>query len=63
MWLAGYYLATLLFIPSAMLMLNYRKLPWIAGITGTWLLISYGVFEKLLYVALPSGVLASWIGS
>lgn len=51
----GYWLATLLYLPAGLWLLKYRHLKTMAGLTLGWLVFSYWVFQRLLYVELPTG--------
>lgn len=51
----GYWLATLLYLPAGLWLLKYRHPKAMAGLTIGWLLFSYWVFQRLLYVELPTG--------
>ncbi len=53
----GYFVSTALFLPAALYVVGYRRLLSVAVATGLWLLFSYFVFYRLLYVDLPSGYL------
>ncbi|MGY6630117.1 MAG: tripartite tricarboxylate transporter substrate binding protein [Wenzhouxiangella sp.] len=58
--LLGYLLVSLLYMPSLIWYLGYRK-PWvIASLTLAWLLFSELVFQRLMHVDLPRGVLLPW---
>ena len=51
----GYFLSTFLFIVLSLHMLSYRKKVLIYLIAGGWVVFSYWVFYKLLYIQLPLG--------
>jgi hypothetical protein len=51
----GYFLSTFLFIVLLLHLLSYRKKVLIYLIAGGWVIFSYFVFYKLLYVQLPLG--------
>jgi tripartite-type tricarboxylate transporter receptor subunit TctC len=51
----GYLLTTGLFLVTAMVMLGVRRPVRVIGVTAGWLIFSYLVFEKVLYVQLPAG--------
>jgi len=51
----GYLLTTGLFLVTAMVMLGERRPVTVLGVTGGWLIFSYLVFVKVLYVQLPAG--------
>ena len=51
----GYLVTTGLFLVTAMIMLGERRPVTVLGVTVGWLVFSYLVFVKLLYVQLPAG--------
>jgi hypothetical protein len=53
----GYFIATFLFLITAMFLLGERSPVRIVGVTLGWLLFSYLVFVRLLFVPLPTGLL------
>lgn len=53
----GYLLSTLIYMPTLIWFLGYRRWPVIAALTVAWLLFSEFVFQRLLLVDLPRGVL------
>jgi len=53
---AGYFLSTFIFIVLMLYMLSYRKKRLIWLIAGGWVIFSYFVFYKLLYIQLPLGL-------
>lgn len=53
----GYWLASLLYLPAGLYLLKYRQPRAMLLLTAGWLLFSYWVFQRLLYVDLPSGLL------
>jgi len=53
--ICGYLLASCLFLPAVCWFLGFRKWLPIAAMTVCWLCFAYFVFEKTLYVDLPSG--------
>ncbi|MDY6916279.1 MAG: tripartite tricarboxylate transporter substrate-binding protein, partial [Candidatus Cloacimonadota bacterium] len=53
----GYFISTFLFVTTAILLLGYRKYIVLLMISVGWLLFSYFVFYRLLYVPLPLGKL------
>ncbi len=60
---AGYFVSTLVFLVVSMFFLGYRKPVIIAAVTLGWLVFSYGIFYKLLYIPLPVGPLLNpWLG-
>ncbi len=52
----GYFLSTFLFIVVMLHILAYRRKVLIWVIAGGWVLFSYILFYKLLYIQLPLGV-------
>ena len=52
----GYFLSTFLFIVLMLNVLGYQKKVRIWFIAGGWILFSYLLFYKLLYIQLPLGV-------
>jgi hypothetical protein len=50
---SGYFYTTLFSCPLFLLYQGYRKIPWIIGISIAFSLFAYGVFYRLLAVALP----------
>jgi putative tricarboxylic transport membrane protein len=52
----GYFLSTFLFILVMLHILGYRKKMLIWVIAGGWVLFSYVLFYKLLYIQLPLGL-------
>ena len=52
----GYFLSTFLFIVVLMHMLSYKQKGRIWLIAGGWVIFSYFLFYKLLYIQLPMGV-------
>ena len=57
----GYFLSSFLFLVFAMYMLSYRK-PLTILLVGTgWVLFSYLVFYKFLYIQLPLGLIEDFI--
>ncbi len=53
----GYLISTLIYMPTLIWYLGYRSWPVIAVLTVAWLLFSEFVFQRLLLVDLPRGVL------
>ncbi|MCH8542774.1 MAG: tripartite tricarboxylate transporter TctB family protein [Alcanivorax sp.] len=53
-WL-GYLLASAIYMPAALWFFDYRKPLRIAILTAGWLLFSWLVFQRVLYVDLPIG--------
>lgn len=59
----GYFISTLIFLAVSMFFLGFRKPFIIAAVTLGWLVFSYGIFYKLLYIPLPIGPLLNpWLG-
>ena len=57
----GYFISSFLFLATAMYMLSYRK-PLTIFLVGTgWVLFSYLIFYKLLYIQLPLGLIEDFI--
>ena len=52
----GYFLSTFIFIVLILHMLSYKKkgLSWL--LAGGWVVFSYYLFYKLLYIQLPLGL-------
>jgi putative tricarboxylic transport membrane protein len=57
----GYFISTFIFIFAGIYMLGYRKYLTMLIISFGWLLFSYLIFYKLLYVPLPVGKLIEMI--
>jgi len=57
MVLIGYFIASLVFIAVTMTMLSYKRRFVIISISAGWMVFSYLVFYRLLYVPLPQGLL------
>lgn len=55
--IVGYLLASAIYMPGILWYLKYRRPLVITGLTAGWLAFSWLVFQKTLYVDLPSGVL------
>jgi hypothetical protein len=51
----GYFLSSFIFVILVLHMLSYRKKALIYVIAGGWVIFSYFVFYKLLYIQLPLG--------
>ncbi|MDR1978064.1 MAG: tripartite tricarboxylate transporter TctB family protein [Synergistaceae bacterium] len=49
----GYFYVTIAFCPLFLLYQGYRKIPWIVGISVGFVILAYGVFYRMLAVALP----------
>ena len=59
---AGYFLSTFIFLVVSMLYLGFRKRLVIVATSLSWIIFSYAIFYKLLYISLPVGPLLSpWI--
>lgn len=61
--LLGYLLTTACFLPAVLYTVGYRRPVAIGLATGGWLLFSFLVFQRLLHVDLPSGILMAAIFS
>lgn len=61
MVLIGYFIASLVFIAVTMTMLSYRRRFVILAISAGWMVFSYLVFYRLLYVPLPQGLVITAI--
>ncbi|MBT4286749.1 MAG: hypothetical protein HOD92_05370 [Deltaproteobacteria bacterium] len=53
----GYFLSSFLFLGTLMYVLTYRNHKVIWSISAGWVLFSYLIFFKMLYIALPLGVI------
>lgn len=53
----GYWLATLLYLPAALFLLNYIQVKLMLSLSLGWLLFSYFIFQRMLMVDLPKGLL------
>ncbi|MBT3360418.1 MAG: tripartite tricarboxylate transporter TctB family protein [Rhodospirillales bacterium] len=53
----GYFLSTFVFLVVSTYALTYRKWPVIFALAAGWMVFSYFVFFKLLYIPLPVGPL------
>jgi len=53
----GYFLSSFLFLGTLMYVLSYRNHKVIWSISTGWVLFSYLIFYKMLYIALPLGVI------
>jgi len=51
----GYFVSSFLFLVLLMYVLSYRRKVIILSVAGGWVLFSYVVFYKLLYIQLPLG--------
>lgn len=56
----GYYLSSVLFLVLMMFCLRERKVTRLIAVPVIWVLFTYLVFAKLLYITLPTGSL--WAG-
>lgn len=57
----GYFLSSFLFLATAMYMLSYRKPLTILLVCSGWVIFSYLVFYKFLYIQLPLGLIEDFI--
>jgi hypothetical protein len=57
----GYFLSSFLFLAIGMYMLSYRKPLTIFLVSTGWVLFSYLVFYKLLYIQLPLGLMEDFM--
>lgn len=57
----GYFISSFLFLAIIMYMLSYRKPVTILLVGTGWVLFSYLVFYKLLYIQLPLGFIEDFI--
>ncbi len=57
----GYYLSSALFILLLMLLLEERRPVPLVAVPVCWMLFSYFVFAKFLFISLPKGQLFSWL--
>ena len=57
MVLVGYFIASIIFLFAAMALLSYRRRIVTLSLGVGWMVFSYLVFYKLLYVPLPQGLL------
>ena len=55
MQIIGYFLSTFLFLVILMHILSYKKKVIICLVAGSWVVFSYVVFYKVLYIQLPLG--------
>ena len=55
-YVAGYYIATAIFVPIGMLYLGQRNWITIAGVTGGLILIIWLFFDVVLGMVMPTGV-------
>jgi hypothetical protein len=59
--LVGYFIASVIFLAVAMTLLTYRRRSVILAISGGWLVFSYVIFYRVLYVPLPRGLLITML--
>ena len=57
----GYFISSFIFLAVVMYMLSYRKFITIFLVCSGWVLFSYLVFYKLLYIQLPLGLIENFI--
>ena len=57
----GYFLSSFLFLAIMMYMLSYRKPLTIILVCSGWVIFSYLIFYKLLYIQLPLGFIENFI--
>ena len=57
MVLVGYFIASLAFLAVTMTLLSYRRRLVILAISCGWMVFSYLVFYRVLFVPLPQGLL------
>ena len=57
----GYFISSFLFLAVLMYMLSYRKPLVVILVCSGWVLFSYIVFYKLLYIQLPLGFIENFI--
>lgn len=57
----GYFISSFVFLAVLMYMLSYRKPLTVILVCSGWVLFSYLVFYKLLYIQLPLGVIENFI--
>jgi len=55
----GFYLSTFVFLSSSMYLMGYRKMYVIASVALLWLVFSYFIFARLLFIPLPVDPLLS----
>ena len=55
----GYYFSTFVFLSSSMYLMGYRKIHVIASVSAIWLVFSYFIFARLLFIPLPVDSLLS----
>lgn len=57
----GYFISSFLFLAVLMYMLSYRKPLVVILVCSGWVLFSYVIFYKLLYIQLPLGFIENFI--
>ena len=57
----GYFISSVIFLALMMYLLSYRKPVVIALVSMGWLVFSYLVFYKLLYIQLPLGFFENYL--
>ena len=57
----GYFISSFLFLAVLMYMLSYRKPLTVILVCSGWVLFSYVIFYKLLYIQLPLGFIENFI--
>ena len=57
----GYYVSTVLFLSLGMIYLGYRNWKVVVPVSAGWILFSYFMFYRLLFVPLPRGILIDLI--
>lgn len=53
----GYYVSTFVFLLGSMYMMGYRRPLVAVSVAASWLVLSYFIFAKLLYIPRPVGPL------
>jgi hypothetical protein len=53
----GFYISSFLFLAAGMLVLAYRRWAVLLTVAGGWVVFSYLVFNRILFVPLPDGAL------
>ena len=57
----GYFLSTFFFLIGSMYAMGYRRPIVSVAVAGVWLVFSYAVFAKFLYIPLPVGPVGALI--
>jgi len=57
--MVGFYLSTFVFLSSSMYLMGYRRIYVIMSVALVWLVFSYFIFARLLFIPLPMGSLLS----